>query len=171
MSERKDAMTAGVVKTQGSELYFTEDTSLSGADFTMVKLACPTGITGLGGAADQIETTCLDTANDREYARGLGNPGQVTVPFNFIPTNVSHQLLFELKEAGDNLNWLICFSDGVTAPTIDSDGNFTAPSGRTSIAFNGYIADVNIDIATNEIVRGTLLIQRSGAVTPYYNAP
>jgi len=41
------------VKTQGTELYFVSSAAV-------LKLTCPTGITGLGGARDQIETTCLD---------------------------------------------------------------------------------------------------------------
>ena len=74
-------MTEGVVKTQGTEL-FTVD-ALSSSVASVLKFECPTGITGLGGAADQIETTCLDTVGDKEFTRGLGNPGQVSVPFNF----------------------------------------------------------------------------------------
>ena len=45
-------------------------------------------------------------------------------------------------------------SEGTTAPTVDTDGNYGVPSGRTSFAFDAYISDVNIDISTNEIVRG-----------------
>lgn len=162
-------MTIGTLKTQGTELFFVNplDTNLS-----VIKLACPTGITGLGGPADQLDDTCLDST-ERTYQRGLGNPGQVSVPFNFIPSNVSHQDLMALKEDGRNLDWLIGFSDGTAAPTLDSDGAFVPPPApqRTTAVFNGYVADVNIDIATNEIVRGTLTIQRSGAVEWYWNGP
>jgi len=68
-------MTEGVIKTQGSEL-FTVD-KLSASTASVLKFECPTGITGLGGAADQIESTCLDTRGDKEFEGGLGNPGQV----------------------------------------------------------------------------------------------
>lgn len=150
------------VKTQGTELFFADSTAQTPA---MVKLTCPTGITGLGGAADQIDVTCLDATTDRAFTSGLGNPGQVSVPFIMKPTDASHQRLFELKESGDTLNWMICLSDGTADPTY-SDGSLTAPADRTSIAFSAYIADVALDIATNEVVRGTLTLQRSGAVTP-----
>jgi hypothetical protein len=157
-------MTTGTIRTQGTELFFVD--TLTSSVAAIVKLACPTGITGLGGAADQIETTCLDAMVDKEYVRGLGNPGQVTVPFNLIPSEVSHQLLFDLKEAGSTLNWLACLSESSTDPNaLDSNDKIVAPADRTSFAFEAYIADVNIDIATNEIVRGTLTLQRSGAVT------
>jgi hypothetical protein len=167
-------MTTGTLKTQGSELFGID--TLTTTDPTLFKMACPTGIQGLGGPADQLDDSCLDST-ERTFKRGLGNPGQVTVPFNFIPSHLSHQLLFALKEDGRNLKWLIGASDGTAPPTVqvDSDGagTFVPPASplRTTIEFEGYIADVNLDIATNEIVRGTLIIQRSGPVVPYWNGP
>lgn len=150
-------MTTGVIKTQGTELFFVNNGAV-------VKLACPTGITGLGGAAGPIEVTCLDTTEDKEYRSGLGNPGQVSVPFNFIPSDTSHQVLFDLKDSGVSIQWLIGFSDATDDPTLDSNDNFVTPATRTCAEFTAYVADVNIDVATNEIVRGTLTLQRSGTV-------
>jgi len=170
-------MTTGTVKTQGTHIFFIETTVST--DPTLYKMACPTGASGLGGAADQIESTCLDALVDREYVKGLGNPGQVTIPFNFLTTGEfapSHQLLFDLKDGGKTMPWMICLSEGTAAPTMEIDtdadavGTFVAPAGRTSLGFDAYISDINIDIATNEIVRGTLTLQRSGVVTPYWNA-
>lgn len=157
------------VKTQGSELFLVD--ALTSSVAAVMKLACPTGITGLGGAADQIEDTCLDATEDKSYVRGLGNPGQVSVPFVLKPWEGSHQLLFDLKAAGDTIGWMICLSDGTADPTLDSNDALVAPLGRTSFAFQAYVADLNIDIATNEVVRGTLTLQRSGTVTPYWNGP
>lgn len=156
------------VKTQGSGLYIAD--TLSSSVAVVLKMACPTGITGLGGAADQIDDTCLDALVDRSFVRGLGNPGQVSVPFVLKPSEASHQVLFDMKEAGDTLSMMVCLSDGTSAPTLDSADALSAPAGRTSFGFNAYISDVAIDIATNEVVRGTLTLQRSGAVTPYWNA-
>ncbi len=161
-------MTVGTVETKGTELFFVDNQTSSVA--AVIKLSCPTGITGIGGAADQIDITCLDSA-EREFARGFQNPSAISVPFNFIPSANSHQVLFDLKDSGETIGWLICLSEGTTAPTLDSNDDLVPPSGRTSLAFQGYVADLNLDIATNEIVRGTLSIQRSGAVTPYFNAP
>ncbi len=76
-----------------------------------------------------------------------------------------------LKDAGTTISWLACLSESMTDPTLDSVDAFIPPADRTSLAFEGYIADVNIDIATNEIVRGTLTIQRSGVVTPTWFTP
>lgn len=162
-------MTSGTIRTQGTELFTVDELSSSVAQ--LLKFACPTGITGLGGAKDQIETTCLDTQGDKEYVAGLGNPGQVSVPFNFIPSHQSHQILFDLKEAGTVLQWMECFSEGTTLPTLDVDDDLVAPAGRTTAEFQAYVSDVNIDAATNEIVRGTLTLQRSGSVVWHWNGP
>ena len=158
----------GTVKTQGSELFLVD--TLTSSVAAVMKLICPTGITGLGGAADQIDSTCLDDIDDKQFVRGLGNPGQVSVPFNLHPAEASHQILFDLKAAGDTVGWMICLSDGSADPTLDSVDALVAPAARTSFGFNAYIADVTIDVATNEIVRGTLTLQRSGAVIPYWSA-
>lgn len=156
------------VKTMGTHLYFV-DRSGSPA---LVKLYCPTGIQGLNtGAKDQIEDTCLDNLTDKTFQAGLGNPGQVTVPFNLKPSEASHQLLFDLKESGELVDWIALLSDGTAAPTLDSANEIEPPSTRSSFIFEGYVADVSIDVATNEIVRGTLMIQRSGSVTPTWKTP
>lgn len=146
------------VQSQGTELFLSADGS------TVVKMTCPTAITGLGGAADQIDTTCLDSV-EAESVRGFKRPGTVNVPFIFKPMDESHQtLLTDLDESGDVVDWLIGFSDGVADPTIAA-GTWTAPANRTSVRFRGYVSDVAIDIATNEVVRGTLTIQRTGGKT------
>jgi hypothetical protein len=152
------------IKTQGTKVYFVDTLTTPGTP-AIIELACPTGVSGLGGAADQIEDTCLSEVVDRSYVRGLGNPGQVSIPFNLKPGAASHQLLFEMKDVGEKVSWLACLSDGTTAPTAIAGGVITPPADRTSIGWIGYIADVSIDVATNEIVRGTLTVQRSGAVT------
>lgn len=159
-------MTTGVVRTQGTELFFADRSVTAGgsSDPELLKVACATGITGLGGATDQIDSSCLDTVGDKEFVSGLGNPGQVSVPINFIPTNVVHAALLQLKQDGTVLDWVIALSDGATDPTISSDGVIAVPSDRSTIRFTGYVSDFNLDIATNEIVRATLTIQRSGNV-------
>lgn len=165
-------MTVGTVETQGTRLFMIETASAS--DSVVTKFACPTGITGLGGPKDQIEDTCLDTFGNKTFKAGLGNPGQVSVPFNLIPRNGSHQFLFTLLDAGTVLKWIACLSEAgenAVDPTMDSDLEFVAPTDRTSFKFDAYIADVNIDMATNDIVRGTLTLQRSGNVTPFFYTP
>ena len=156
-------MTTGTVRSQGTELFFID--TVNQTDPAIVKVLCPTGITGLGGPRDQIDDTCLDNIGDKTFQAGLGNPGQVSVPFNLIPRDVSHQNLFVLKEDGSVLKFVVCLSESATDPTLDMDDAFVLPTDRTTIEFDAFVSDVNIDVATNDIVKGTLTLQRSGSVT------
>lgn len=149
-------------KTQGSHLYFVDRTGTP----ALVKLTCPTGITGLtGGAADQIESTCLDETEARTYERGLSTPVAVSVPFILDTADASHKLLFTLQESGETLDWIALLSESAAVPTLDSSDAIEPPTDRSSFTFRGYISEVNLDISTNELVRGTLTIQRTGGVT------
>ena len=143
------------IKTQGTNLYFVD----TGAVKTMT---CPTGITGLGGTRDQIETTCLNDTDDKTYVSGLGNPGQVSVPFVF--DNVAdHKLLLALHDSGAITDWMIGLSDASTVPTLVS-GQLVMATTRSAASFDAFVADINIDFATNEVVRGTMTLQRTGSV-------
>jgi hypothetical protein len=164
-------MTIGTIKTQGTELWVID--TISATDPAVLKFACPTGLTGLGGPSDQIETTCLESTTTRTYVRGMATPGAITVPFNFIPSNGSHQVLFDLQEDGSLFDWMVGLADGTAAPTLNSDDEFVPPVSplRTTLQFSAYVADITIDIATNEIVRGTMLLQRSGDLIRNWNGP
>lgn len=143
------------IKTQGTQLYFIDGAAVK-------TMTCPTGITGLGGSRDQIETTCLNDTDDKTYVSGLGNPGQVSVPFVF--DNVAdHKLLLALHDSGNVTDWMIGLSDGTTTPTITS-GQLVMANTRSSASFDAFVADINIDFATNEVVRGTMTLQRTGTV-------
>ncbi len=162
-------MTTGTIATKGTRLYFADPLLASNddADGVVIKYVnCATGVQGLGGAADQIDITCLDST-EREYNQGMANPGQITVPFNVIPTAESHQALFALKDGGNVISWMVVFSDakalGYLPTAVDSDQRLVS-AGATSAEFLGYVADVTIDVQTNEIVRGQLVIQRSGSI-------
>jgi hypothetical protein len=61
--------------------------------------------------------------------------------------------------------WYIGLSDDDGAPTIDSDDQFVSPAGRTGFTLEAYISNLTIDIATNEVVRGTVTLQPNGDTT------
>lgn len=159
-------MTEGVIRTQGTRLYFADPTSASSSDPDGVVIryvACATGITGLGGQSPQINTSCLDSAED-EFQAGRNSPGQVNVPFNVIPRSAAHQALIDLDEAKTVISWMVVLSDAqLTPPTsVDADSRLVS-AGPTTVEFLGYVSDLQIDVQDNEIVRGTLVLQRSGA--------
>jgi hypothetical protein len=149
-------MTEGVIKTKGTRLFFVSSES------DVLKVACATGITGLGGAADQIDQTCLES-EESEYVAGMNKPGVITVPINFIPRSAAHQALLDLDDNKEVVSWLIALSDSAADPTIANSDERLESSDPTTVEFLSYVSDFNVDIVTNEIVRATLTLQRSGA--------
>lgn len=146
-----------VVKSQGTDLYWASGPT------AVTRAVCITGVSGLGGARSQINTSCLDNTEDETFVGGLGTPGQVTVPFNIHKDELSHEALLELKATGETVSWGIYSSDSTTAPTAVGSVMQEVAS-RASAIFEGYVADVNVDIQGNDIWKGTITIQRSGKV-------
>ena len=157
------------IKSQGTQIYFV-DSITTPATPVVARLVCVGSISGIGGGkVDQIETTCLDATAVREYVSGLASPAEYSIPYNFDPRLVSHQLLNKLKATGDKIEWIICLSDGTSEPTL-TGGVLTAPTGRTSVKFTAYVAENTLEVAQNDVVKGTLTLQRSGAEVQVYKA-
>lgn len=153
-------MTQGVIKSQGSRMFFTD---AAGSPQNILKVACPTAVTGLGGTATPIPKTCLDS-EEEEFEQGMKTPDVVNVPINFIPRSASHQALEELYDSGDIVSWMLVGSDQATDPTaLDADNRIVSP-GATTREFLGYVENFTFDIGTNDIWRGTVTIKRSGAI-------
>lgn len=135
----------------------------------MVKVGCPTGVTGLGGAASQVDDTCLDDL-EMKYKPGMANPGQMGVDLNFDPTVVSHQQLWDLFNSQEVVPWVVGWSNGKDIPpTVNhTTGVVTYPATRTYTSFDGYIADLPLDFAINSLVKSKMSVQRSGARTMHY---
>lgn len=154
------------VKTKGTELWLVRNDSTG---YSVVKIGCPTGISGLGGGKSQIETTCLDS-EEQEFVAGFAQPGAVTVNLDFDPTKISHTELWAYSESGESLSWAIGFSDGTAVPTVDSLGTLTFPSTRTYVEFTGYVSDLPLDFALNTVIKSAMQIQRSGSRTLHVKA-
>lgn len=148
------------LKTQGTQLYFIDSEA---STVEVITVNCATAINPGGSPADQIETTCLEDF-DRSYTPGLRTPGTATATILADPSNTGHVRMFELSQANPpaELKWVIGFSDGSDAPTVDTAGNFNLPTTRSWFEFNGYIADFPFDFQTNTIIQTALSIQRSG---------
>lgn len=145
------------IKSQKTELYWAS------AETTATRVVAVSSISGLGGAADQIETTTLDNDTDKTFIGGLGNPGQVTVAFNVHEGEVSHEDLLALKASKEVVSWGI-YAPGTGTPTALASV-MQAVATRASAIFSGYVADINVDIGANDVWKGSVTIQRSGGVT------
>src|SRR4029077_18752380 len=115
------------VQTKGSEMWVRLQDSNG---YNLLKIDCPTGITGLGGAKPQIDVTCLDDTEMR-FIAGMANPGTLTVNINFDPSDASHLALWDSfnAEGQETLTFVIGFGDGTADPTADpTTGVITYPS-------------------------------------------
>lgn len=154
------------LKTARTSLYFIDPEGNSGGG-AVVTVGCATSISGIGASRDQLEDTCLE-ADARSYEAGLGTPGQATFTINFDPSDESHERIYQLWKLGTKLEWALGLSDGpaapaaLVAPELNTDGDmFDLPATRSWITFNGYIADVPLDLALNSLVSANVTIQVS----------
>ena len=150
------------IKTQNTQFY-----TIDPANDSVLVVGCVISIDGIDTTLDQLETTCLD-ASARTYIAGLATPGAASFQINFDPADASHVRLHELKVAGTTLEWAVGFSDGTATPTVDSNANFTLPTTRSWISFDGFMNSYPFSFALNAVVTSTVGIQISGepVVTP-----
>ncbi|RYH16105.1 MAG: hypothetical protein EON54_28415, partial [Alcaligenaceae bacterium] len=104
------------------------------------------------------------------YMDNLIDPAAVEVPFILHPDDNSHQKSFELKKTKRKLQWVVALSDGAADATVTA-GQLVQPDGRTSIAFVASIANLGLDIATNDAVRGSMTLQKAGGETIKWKTP
>ena len=140
-------------KTQGTHLYWIKDD-------TTVQMVAATSISGISAQRDSMETTDL-TMDAKTFMSGLMSPGSAQFTLQFDPSNAVHKDLHDAYVAGDTLKWALGWSDGTTAPTATA-GEFTLPTTRSFITFDGFIQDVPFDFSLNTVVTAQLSVQISG---------
>lgn len=146
------------VESAGTEIFLLPP----GATEPMV-MSCPTAASKSGGERTPIEILCLN-ALDPEIRSGSRTATTWNIPFALVPTDTSHQELYALEASGELVPFVIALSDGVADPTVAA-GALIPPINRSSFAFEAIVANVGIEIATNDVVRGTLDLRASGATT------
>lgn len=148
------------LRTQSTTLY------VNSAANTMTAITETTSVDGIAGARDQIDTTNF-ASTEREYLAGFANPSPVQIGLNWDPINTTHRTLETLYTAGTPVIWVIGLADGTAPPTI-AGSTVTYPTTRSYMTFTGYISEISKTLGTNDAVRATLSIQRSGPVTYNY---
>lgn len=150
-------------KTQGTSLFAL----IPGSAPRIVRMTCVTSITGVGaGAKDQIDTTCLEDLEDRQFEAGLASPGATNFSINYDPADDSYEDLYQLKESGEKTQFYIGLSDGAVsiAPTIGVGDAVTIPTTRSFLEFTGFVSEFPFDFSQNAVVTSAITIQRSGSV-------
>lgn len=153
------------IKTQRSNLY-----TIDPDDGTVFEVGCVLSIDGIDVTIEQIETTCLSSA-ERTYVGGLGTPGTATFQINFDTADPSHVRLLELKNEGADLQWAIGFSQSPdTEPSSEQDsaGEWIfaepLPTSRGWLLFEGFMNSFPFSFAQNAVVTSTVGIQVSGGI-------
>lgn len=145
-------------KTQGTDLFYNSPGSPGG----IVRVGCITEAPDpSGGPAPQIDTTCLEST-EREFVRGLLSPASSTFTFILDGDSASHDELFDLKDSGEVIEWYLGLSDATTAPTVSGD-SIVHPVDRSGFIFSAFIEDLTLPGPLDEVYRGTVTLQRSGA--------
>jgi hypothetical protein len=161
------------LKTARTSMYFIDPDADSAGD-AIITVGCVTNLTGIEAGRDQLENTCLEDSA-RSYEAGLATPGAATFTLNFDPQDASHVRVYELWQVGTTLEWAVGLSDGpafpaaLIPPQLDSAATgFSLPSTRSWITFQGYIANVPLDLALNALVTASVTLQISDfpVVTP-----
>jgi hypothetical protein len=138
----------------------TQGTSLFWIDGATVRQVAATNINGLSAQRDSIETTDLE-AEAKTFMPGLMSPGSAQFSIQFDPSNAVHTALHSAYKAGTVLKWALGWSDGTAVPTTAA-GEFTLPTTRSFLNFDGFIQDVTFDFSLNTVVNSQVSIQVSG---------
>lgn len=145
------------IKTQKTKLYAID------ALGTSVLGICATSISVGSASSDEIDITtlCDDT---KQYLAGLQESPEVTFTINFDPKIAAHVELLAMKKAGTVTKFALGLSDGVADPTAAA-GDFTLPTTRTWVSFDGFIKEFPLDLQGNAVITSQLSIKCSGDFT------
>ena len=146
------------LKTQGFELFLL-DSADTGNEVR--KIAQVSAVSGLGGSSTEITTTNFDSAR-QEFLVGLADSGSLTVNLDFDPQDAGHTTLQSLQ-GGANKRFFLAGSEAGTDPTYSM--SYTLPTDRTSWDFNAGVQQFQLDMNADDVVRGTVTLRISGAVT------
>lgn len=153
---------SGEVRTQGSHIFFI-DTVTSSVE-AVKRLSCPTGADNVGGGSvDRVEVTCLDNVAFKSFLAGLADLEAVSIPFVLKPGDVGHQTLFDIRRAAATTQWAVALSESTDPPTINTDETLEPPATRSMFWGPAYIANLVVNVAGNDAVRGVLTLQPTEA--------
>jgi hypothetical protein len=148
-----------LVKTQGMELFILDNTDTGNE---VIKIGRVTGGSGLGGQAGEIDTTNLDSAA-KEFVPGLVDNGTVQINLDYDLADAG-QIKLNAINGGANTRFFIAGSESTTAPTFATSA-YTLPTDRTTFDFVGGVTQFSKDFTTDDIIRGSVTVRVSGAIT------
>jgi hypothetical protein len=132
------------IESQGCVLYWSTTTSLS----TVISVGQVVGFNGPTGSANVIDASHLGSTA-KEKMIGLRDEGQITLDCNLAPSDMGQVKLRECRAARTQGNWAIKMTD--TAITM--------------LNGHGYVSGFSVTGAVDQIVKASITIEISGAVT------
>lgn len=153
------------IKSQKTELYFLSNDAVP----KIVKLGAFNGFSGLGGQKSEIDATDFDSVA-KEFFTGLEDSGTFGANVNLDPTDAGQDALLKIKNDGTVNTFVLCLSDGSTAPTLVSSV-VTPPTTRTSYMFDASVQQFTISGDPDNILKGQVQLRITGAVTRTKKAP
>lgn len=132
------------IETQGCVLYWSTTTSLS----TAISIGEVVGFNGPTGSANVIDVSHLGSTA-KEKMIGLRDEGQITLDCNLKPSDSGQVKLRECRAARTQGNWALKMTD--TAITM--------------MNAHGYVSGFAVTGAVDQVVKASITIEISGAVT------
>lgn len=115
-----------------------------------------TNISGPGMSTETIDVTAHDSSSAyREIVASFISAGEVTVDFNFDPSQTTH------KDASGGI------IDVWKNRTLE-DWNILFPDGTINADFDAYITAIDLDMPHDDKLGGSMTLSISGAVTWAY---
>lgn len=150
------------LQTQQTEIWML-DTDESPA--TLIKIGNVTGLGEFGPQGNDIDTTNLDSTAMEKIA-GLGDNGDVTLNIN-VADQAAHRRLLDAVNSAVKTRYpfAIGYSDGTNDPTAGASDSITIGTGRTFDTFLASVKTFRKSIEINSIVKGTVALVVSGAIT------
>lgn len=130
----------------------------------IVRFVCPKNIKFGQDSFGKIDVTCLDAKN-KQYLRGMRDPGEAGIGINYNDENTSHEELLQLAEAGTEVQWFVGSNHTAEPPTYVEATGVTLPTTRNWWSFDGYMNDAAPnDIEVDAAVGFDFTIVRTSAV-------
>ena len=145
------------IAAKGTVLWYWHGTPTPQED--LKKVICPTSIEVDPGEWGSAESpACLETGATTTLAAGRGQ-ATLSSPINFDPAN--HKDLYDHYDNNDTLNFILGYN-GTTDPQY-STGDFTAPTGRSSKRFTGFISNITESFDPGNVVTASMSIVLNSA--------